>query len=741
MAPTEELAVETPQKEQDWTKSCPICFVENVPLVKSESCGHSFCQECLEQFFQLPPDSTQQESTNGSPAIPSYSLNVEELRGASIEGIATLGRCPLCRSPISLLEMNTQVDSTRLPLWSCGRMVDFLGSPLAGKVYATRRGIGCNSFHFPPFLVGNDGQENDGQTLPYLLWQEDNALYPNKNDTQMEETVNHDSSTPIKYYFDPGCFYFAPKQTFHGRIKLPDAHGNSQPNDVLLCFANNHKWITGGFMLRHYHNSDDESSNTQVGASQQYYPLEGKWKVTWYREKLAKDADLEDDTLADLVVDTAHVSVIRNTVHDETPIHYMLRYEKEHICFHWPGMKVTQTLKRECDFRKSPPSEDGTSNCIPAIGDYLKWTTTDPQQPYIVWQRETIGDSTSTPFTAIDFYGRSSGDSMLRYDMHPIFARMRNDQTWYREWRPAEVTAGRLRNSDSESDGRPRYHKDQLWGNVFCQALRVGLASYHFGARHTTNTNNGDGEHITEEQPVAYISYEHADCSRWPPLDDGSPIPPQVYFHDISIETVEETRPNPAMPNDDTEEDTTSGNGIITTSHIVFRGNIEWLQDYGTTWQNCERWEYEMHFDSQLTCIISGTVHSIKASPTSPSSREEMSQYGTELIYLNAGIFQAFERWMNPSTEADEVSSSDISDGVSLGVVLEPEGAGEQYPLNSPRGLAPERYQRYTELSRRLRRRLQTEGASVRTTAVMNQVLTVSQQPGGMSPFDYNLIY
>ena len=608
MAPTEEVAAETAQnnKEQDWTKSCPICFVENVPLVKAESCGHSFCQECLEQFFQLPPDSTspQPESTNSSPDIPSYySLDVKELREASIESIATLGRCPLCRSPISLLEMITQIGTIRQPLWSSGRLVDFQGSPLAGKVYATRRGIGCNSFHFPPFLVSNGNQEIDGQSLPYMLWQEDNALYPSKNETQRDEgTVNDESSAPSKYYFDPGCFYFAPKHTFHGRIKLPDAHGNVQPNDVLLSFANNHKWIAGGFMLRHCH-IDENSTTNEVGASQQcYYPLEGKWKVTWYSEKLANAADLEGDTHANLVVDTAHVSVIRNTVHDETPIRYMLRYEKERIYFHWPGMKVTQMLEAESDFRNSPRSEDGTSTNIPAIGDYLKWTTTNPQQPYIVWQRETIEDSTSTPLTAIEYYGRSGGDSIRRFDMHPIFARMRNDQTWYREWRPSEVATGRLSSSDFESGGRPQYHKDRLWGNVFCQALRVGLASYHFGVRRTTNTNE-DGVLITEEQPVAYISYEHADCTRWPPLDDGSPIPPQVYFHDVSIETVEDTWLNRVTPNDDTQEDATSVNGTSTTSHIVFRGNIEWLQDYGTTWQNCERWEYECHFDSQLTYV------------------------------------------------------------------------------------------------------------------------------------------
>ena len=718
MATSEEATSEALQNEQDWTKSCPICFVADVPLARSENCGHAFCVECLEQFFHLPPESTPQETTTTSNRdVPNYyELDVQKLKESSIESIATLGRCPLCRSPMSLLDMKHGM--TRQPVWSAGRQGDIQETPLAGNVYATRRGIGYNSFHFPPFPTAQD-EGCDQTSLPYLLWQEDDALYPKlNNDTAGEGAAG--PSTPTKYFFERGCFYFTLTRTFHGRVYLPDAHGNLQPHNVLLCFANNHKWITGGFMLRHLATAAAESSNN-LEASQQYFPLEGKWKVTWYRERLPSDASLEDERHSSLVVDTGHVNVVGNTVQDISPMRYMLRYKRDRIYFHWPGMKITQTLESECDFR-TMTSKDGGGNNIPAVGDYLKWTTTDPQQPFIVWQRESIGDSVSAISTSIEYFGRSGGDSGSRFNVYPRFAQMQNDQTWYREWRPSEVVADRLleANNGSGSDGRPQYHSDQLWGNTFCQGLRVGLASYHFGVRTTTNAN-GTGERVTEEQPYAYISYENAACLQWPPLDDGSPIPPQVYFHDISIEEVEETRPNPDFADENDNGDDTSSS-LITTSHIVFRGNIEWLQDYGTTWQNNERWEYEMHFDSQLTCIVSGTVHCITSSS---SSREEMSHYGTELIYLNAGIEQALEEWMDPHTNDDEGNDDEP--------VAPPEG-DEQVLL----GIDPERYQRYTQLSRRLRRRLQTEGASVRTVAMVNRVLTMSQQPGSTSPIDYN---
>ena len=221
-------------------------------------------------------------------------------------------------------------------------------------------------------------------------------------------------------------------------------------------------------------------------------------------------------------------------------------------------------------------------------------------------------------------------------------------------------------------------------------------------------------------------------------LHDGSPIPPRVHFHDISTEVVEETRPNPALADGASSEST--NDNIVVTSHTVFRGNIEWLRDYGTTWQNCERWEYEMHFDSQLTCIISGTVHSIKSSAaTSPSSREEMSQYGSNLIYLNAGLHEAFERWLSPSASMNDGDGEERSNETSGSVASQPDVAAEQEPSNPLPSLTPEQYERYTQVSRRVRRRLQTEGASVRTTAMMNRVLTLSQQLGTSSPFDYNL--
>lgn len=631
-------------------------------------------------------------------------VNVQDLQIHTVEDVATFSRCPLCRAPLSLLDMSHV--STGIPVWASAKNIckKIETTPLAGKIYATRRGIGYNSFHFPPFSDEEDKEHRENDDRPYFLWQDDDALYlkseesgnENVND-EMEATEGDENSSPKKYFFEPGYFYFRPTMTFQGRLFLPDAHGNPQQHDVVLSFANNHRWITGGMMLR-YHVQEFDN----LEASQKYYPFEGRWRVTWYRERLSQDASLEG--LDHLTIASDHIDIIANRVVDDSPLSYQLKYTKNGVYFHWPGHGTTQTLERESDFYSSPNNaEEGYR--IPAVGDYLKWITMNPSQPYIVWQRETIADVIPSAPTSIEYFGRSGGQTVR----DPMHVHARSGVSWYRQWEPSVRTLSSESNPGTEHGGRPQYHSDQLWGNTFCQGLRVGLASYHFGLRSLTgNALSGDEQEQGELEPYAYISYQHPMCGQWPPLDDGSPIPARVYFHDISVSEIDETRR--LNQRDEDENGSDDQDETFAASHIVFRGNIEWLQDYGTTWQNNERWEYEMHFDSQLACILSGTVHCI----SSDSSRQEMSHYGSDLVYINAGILNAFEDWLRQEVVHNEHAPQEV--------------------MNT----TEDSFRRYTQVSRALRRRLQNEGASVRTVAMLNMVLTMSQQPGGADPLDYN---
>ena len=94
-----------------------------------------------------------------------------------------------------------------------------------------------------------------------------------------------------------------------------------------------------------------------------------------------------------------------------------------------------------------------------------------------------------------------------------------------------------------------------------------------------------------------------------------------------------------------------------------------------------------------------------------------MSQYAANLVYIDAGVLCAFDAWVgrarNTLDEGNRVLNGDniLADG---GAVT---------------SLQTDTCRRCTDLSRSLRRRLLSEGASVGTVAILNTVLTSSQKP------------
>lgn len=149
-------------------------------------------------------------------------------------------------------------------------------------------------------------------------------------------------------------------------------------------------------------------------------------------------------------------------------------------------------------------------------------------------------------------------------------------------------------NSNDQEALGPSYHATTLWGNTFCQGYTVGLASYHF-----LSEPDEDGSHR------AYISYENPQTFQWPPLDNGSTVPSRVPFRNIEWNT--ETR--------------------------TFKGEIHWLDDFGTTWTNDSLWEYEIVFDPTFKFILSGTC--------SRSDEREPHRFGHDLVYVNAALEDA----------------------------------------------------------------------------------------------------
>jgi hypothetical protein len=112
-----------------------------------------------------------------------------------------------------------------------------------------------------------------------------------------------------------------------------------------------------------------------------------------------------------------------------------------------------------------------------------------------------------------------------------------------------------------------------------------------------------------------------------------------------------------------------------------------------------------MVFDPAFTCIVGGSVTSYQVH--SPTTSRELSRYGESLVYVNAALYLDFQRLVQEETEADD--SPDWSD-------------------------------RFRSRSLDLRLRLQREGASVRTIAMVHRLMTVAYQGGTeLAPIDYNM--
>ena len=139
--------------------------------------------------------------------------------------------------------------------------------------------------------------------------------------------------------------------------------------------------------------------------------------------------------------------------------------------------------------------QSSTSQFIPGdyhamVGEEIEWTTDVPQHETIVWKRLQMHQDTFVDASI------SAG----------AFVYQRVDE-------------------DSSVIG-PSYHRGQIWGNTFCQALTVGLASYHF-----------------MEDQQAYISYENPQTSVWPNLDNGTHVSEigRVPFRNIQWDAVTRT--------------------------------------------------------------------------------------------------------------------------------------------------------------------------------------------------------
>jgi len=334
-------------------------------------------------------------------------------------------------------------------------------------------------------------------------------------------------------------------------------------------------------------------------------------------------------------------------------------------CCQW---EHTRSDRGEIDAR------DSVTTMLRVIGNsfqlygirYAVHMPTNGDMPYFNWPG--FGNCVQTVESGIDFVRKKDGPEVGEIIVwtvdHPDYHRIRWTRASKGDAPPMIIERFGPRGSlkygrYSKSCGQliPKYRKNSIWGNTFVQSLRVGYASYHFISA------DGEGHN------GVYISYEHPDCGGWPPLDDGSPVPFRVPFVEFSFD--EETR--------------------------TFRGKVAWKDTYGASWNGSARWTYEMVFDSEYTCIISGKVESLSNS----GSTKPPHYYGEVLNYFNAAIEEKI---------GDELNH------------LHENGMNENEARNNNNDNSSELY-RLLQVSRVLVGRLEEEGAETRTIMDIQKVL------------------
>jgi hypothetical protein len=572
-------------------------------LIRGAHCSHGFCRTCLEKLLLTPPTgiSTRHEYDvfrQNLADLPEESSDRHSRESSvTIRGVPTQGSCPMCRARLSLFDLrwlesddNESNAGTVKLVYVQEIETDWTQTPLVGKVFAPKDGVGWGSFHFEP--------ADSSTHLPYFDLENVVNTWT-RTATRIAAEGVPAKRTPLRQIRWHGA-----SLTLNAVMKIADAKYDSW--EVILCFSASLQFIRAGAIVKKW---KIPSNRTELHRA---FPLDGKWAVT-----------IHDSS------ELLTILVVGNSFAEDGQVHLIRAHLEESKVSALETDHRSVDLHADWDWRSKPTG--------PADGETIHWTYLTGPHLGKCAQWTLIQKATKLPPPLVDYLGGASGrDYRLRISAEGI------------------------------TRAPPTYHAASLWGNVFCQAFKVGLASYHFP------------EPRRSEAP--YISYEHPATSRWPPLDDGTPVPSRVSFRDVAFDGASRT----------------------------FRGTIRWLEDYGTTWQYMKMWEYEIRFDERFTCIVGGHVasHYHGTARGGIDQVRELSRYGEDLVYINAALYENF------LSALSTVSGYRAAPGI-----------------DAERSSFERTHQEFADReSQAIRQRLMEEGASVRTIAAVHRVWTAARR-------------
>lgn len=641
--------------------ACPICFNEEDLAVAP--CQHVFCVPCLERILLSGGNSQQSPDREiGEFVSPDYPAgreqDVDQLK------IPAWNSCPICRQSLFLWDIRRYGAEEASPTQSSTFDGGDGGGPsdndleqeqksevggVPGPATAEADSV-CDSSTGEYVYSREPPDWNEISFLRGSTWLESaNGVSgrvgygsfhfpPHADDPDLKVPYYNLERVSQKRLLFRDCLYHAKSRVLSATLRPEDEMADDGSTyRLILAFSADGSLVRSGALVV------EQPPLTPSGHVAQF-PFDGFY-------------DFQDERLTVVghkVILNGQPMLLQKTVEADEDYSESLTNDDEDV-FPVPIMKLITTTKRVVG------TAEVTSGV--GVGAQLVWNLRGSLSP--------LGTRRTWKWT------RESGPSAVtdRLPRHKIH---RWGGPYARRWLRRQ---GPLPHEDGSPNSIPSFHGDSIWGNVFCQALRVGVASYHF-------VPPVDGA----EMGSVYISYEHPSTSDWPPLDNGQPIPAKVYFHDISF------------PNATT-----------------FRGHILWQDDYGTPWQGMVRWEYEMIFDQKFTCIVGGFVTTFDVH--APETPRELSRYGESLLYVNAALYQEFRRLV---TEEEEEAAA-AGDDADADTTTRSNANNQNWA------------DRFRTRSLELRLRLQGEHANGRTIAMVHRLMTLAYQgEAEPCPIDYN---
>eukprot|EP00536_Pseudo-nitzschia_multiseries_P013329 jgi/Psemu1/34813/gm1.34813_g len=493
-------------------------------------------------------------------------------------------------------------------------------------------------------------------------------------------------------FLEEGCHFHEASRTFHGTVTWPVPLRGSYEWDIILGFSKDYRCISTG---RIHHKRGrallpgdvppasygyGHNSYTHEERELCKHPMDGRWTVVW------------DTTTTTTTTTTAtregggrrsysEIRVSNSEFRQGGWPFYFNFSDPTHIFVQWPRSPHRQIIVEGVDLATHPKG--------PPVGHRIKWETTDPNAPDLVWIRQTIGP---VPTEEVHHYG--SGEDKFFY--HRLDAGLQN--------------TGII----------PKYNGDSVWGNVFTKRMCIGSASYHFVSP-------------TE----SYISYRHPACRDLPPMDDGSPLPERVNFRNVEYD--DETR--------------------------KLTATIEWERDFGTSWNDNVRWKLSMRFDTEFMIILRGGVGvewcrerrarpqpprppprhrpepvPVYVPPPSPEQEEQQQQpevpeqerneewvvsgYGHDQLYVNAA---SLERYRTDRRRRRDSGGGSDSGGDSGTDGTEAEDDADNDEVD------------YEALAEQHRKRLEEEGATKRSIGFLLHLFELAAHDPNTNPIDFLL--